>query len=242
MNADEAALRQHIEAGPGGFTAVDIAVELARVRAVRKLQHEVASQAALNLKTDLVPSRRRAHARRMWESCHALMATIKERRMFAVRNMSGLAPSAHAAALVLCLKDADKDIRLYAAETLSALGEPSAKYAKEALTRALEDTSGNVRHAAAVALGEMGELELECTKSLASRLVDEDVRVRRAAATTLGRTAKTAAPFASTIALALKDEDAPVRCATAETLGRSIGKPMLARTLSDSDAPWKLLV
>ena len=83
--------------------------------------------------------------------------------------------------LVEVLRDADRNLRRAAAESLGEIGDPQAA---AALLVALDDEHWSVRCAAAAALGRIGSSK--AVAALAARVDDPDATVRRAAVGALG--------------------------------------------------------
>jgi HEAT repeat protein len=79
------------------------------------------------------------------------------------------------------LRDADRNLRRAAAESLGEIGDPQAAVA---LLVTLEDEHWSVRCAAAAALGRIGSPK--AVQALVARVDDPDVTVRRAAVSALG--------------------------------------------------------
>jgi len=127
-------------------------------------------------------------------------------RLYAATALGQIGDARAVAPLVAALRDKDGNVRHAAAETLDQLGwrpdqnEAGATYwvarwqwdrcveigapAVEPLSAALKDANNIVRHAAAGALGEIGDAR--AVESLVTALKDKDENVRRAAAGALG--------------------------------------------------------
>jgi HEAT repeat protein len=119
--------------------------------------------------------------------------------------------------------DADVPVRAAAAAALGRIGAPDGA---ASLAKALQDEAPLVRHAAAGAMGAVGdrsvappEVAQSCAAALVERLKDRHAAVRAAAAHALGRIGGPAAASALRES-ARGDPDESVRSAAAEALGK----------------------
>ncbi|CAE8639742.1 unnamed protein product [Polarella glacialis] len=146
-------------------------------------------------------------------------------------------------ALLLCTSDEVEPVRVAA---IVALGNLPPNAAPEPVVRMLQarldDASGEVRSAAATALGQFGGVYVATVvPDLAARLGDSQADVRKAVAQALGKLGQKAAPAVPALVRSLKDPDMQVRRASATSLGRlgvnaAPAASALADALRDSNA------
>lgn len=139
--------------------------------------------------------------------------------------------------LLAALEDAHPAIRAYAFRMLDDIGTYR-RIPWERMRAGIEDTDGDVRHAAIRALGFRSPPEARDV--LLKALEDEDPRIRAAAVSRLGQWAKESPQVVEALIGALGDDSSRVRSDAAEEI-RDAGKaaaaavPALVRLLDDED-------
>jgi len=146
-------------------------------------------------------------------------------RWRAIEVLGGLGPDAAPAApeLLKLLKDSkDAAVRVGAATALAGLGTTSGVVL--GLAAALKDSSSQVRHAAAYALGDIGKDAREAVKPLTDALEDKNADVRAEAAFALGAIGKDAKAALPELKKLTKDKHATVKKAAADAIKSIEGK------------------
>eukprot|EP00928_Gymnodinium_smaydae_P071291 TRINITY_DN54917_c0_g1_i1.p1 TRINITY_DN54917_c0_g1~~TRINITY_DN54917_c0_g1_i1.p1 ORF type:complete len:627 (-),score=48.20 TRINITY_DN54917_c0_g1_i1:201-2081(-) len=112
---DETSIRRTIEASPGGYVAVDLAVEVARLRALLKMQSQLP-----NLDIDGLHGNRQAHDQRLKKRYSELVIRVLGRI-----GLAGQAAMPYKAIITGALMHEDADVRCGAAQALSKIGAVS---------------------------------------------------------------------------------------------------------------------
>lgn len=139
-------------------------------------------------------------------------------RLMDAADLANRMDPAGAGALASLLKDEDAAVRYWGATGLAALGD-KARPAEDALRKALEDPSPDVRIAAADALCRIGRLE-EALPVLGRDLKHENEWARLRAANVLDGLGPRAEPLREEIRAAAKDKNAYVQRVVEHALGR----------------------
>jgi HEAT repeat protein len=119
---------------------------------------------------------------------------------------------------LLCLEDANEDVRRHAAFALGKLGNASETVISALLLR-LQDENYLVRLFAAQALGDLGNPSETVINALLLRLQDSDRGVSFLAARALGNLGNASEVVINALLLRLEDEDNSVRSSAAQALG-----------------------
>jgi HEAT repeat protein len=120
--------------------------------------------------------------------------------------------------LLLCLEDANEDVRSDAAEALGWLGNVSETVISALLLR-LQDENSRVRVFAAQTLGNLGNASETVINALLLSLQDSDRSLSFFAVRALGKVGNTSEVVINALLLRLKDEDNSVRFEAASALG-----------------------
>jgi HEAT repeat protein len=121
-------------------------------------------------------------------------------------------------ALVARLEDKDGDVRRACLEALGSIRPDAAATVEKVIDRLKNDPDRNVRHAAAVALGEIGAKTKEVVPALIAGLQDTDVDVVVESAYSLGQIGTNAKAAIPNLNEALKSKNERVRKAAYEAL------------------------
>lgn len=151
-----------------------------------------------------------------------------EPRESAARSLAALAPSAPAEAvkglaalLAAAAGDKEESVRTHVLEALGGLGAPGALQVpavKPALERGLRDPSGQVRGAAAAAIGKLGVGVPGTVALLIKALADPLHDVRKEAVIALEKIGPEAAPAAKALARQLRGKEIYLRVFAADAL------------------------
>jgi HEAT repeat protein len=176
---------------------------------------------------------------RTYSLIDALLRPFHQERLFALKQLGTIGPAAAEAvpAIVVALKDQDRDVRGAAADALNEIG-PAAAGAVSALVVALKDPDEGVRRYAAVAINKIGPAAAEGVSALVEALRDQNPTARRDVAFGLRGIGSAAAEAVPALVAALEDQDDEFRRDAVDALG-GIGPPAvpaLVVALKDQDS------
>jgi HEAT repeat protein/S1-C subfamily serine protease len=166
-------------------------------------------------------------------------ARVRQQALRAVGRMADVAEKDARGALEKGLNDADRRVRSAAAEGLTANVPGVAKDVKQ-LTLLLKHKEPEVRAAAAMAVGRLGEGGKTASPELMAALNDDDRDLRRSALVALKAIGAEPKDIVPHLRKAIKDSDPRLRQAALEMAGKAGAAakelvPMIAEELSDAE-------
>lgn len=219
VNEDERRIRAEIEAIPGGYDLVDVAVEVQRLHALMTRRWDTAVSDAQRRRSKEVGLPPRSQGR--WSSSATKHHGQDLGKMYVrhiVRQLrriasKGTLASPHTGAVAQLLGEEDAEVREAAAEALGSFGEAASGFCGALATAAVEDEEDEVRRAAAEALGKMDcEEATNHIRNFAETVAGSPVdHQRHRASRALAFVGRAAEDHLDLISEALKDTNPTVR-------------------------------